>query len=419
MELLALSLAHWAGSQTKCEWIYSDCKSAITNIGRTKPTSEYYIIDQIFLPPFVCPVGYVKSHQDDDCHFLDLDLKSKGNVLADDVSSRNLRHPNVPLNISRITVRDALACGRRGNVVWGALPDDLRAIPDLLPPHKTAALNRCSRYWKHRNSKSERDYDWTLGHARHAAQAAQLRTRSLRDQASFVRLIHDKYWRGNHHNPEVTACPHCATLPHPDNDFPSVGYSHWLNECSDPKVVNIRHLRDSTLTNIVESTQAPLRYILNGFATILRKDPLAFMGRFSQSSQDDLQELFANLPLLAPTELSLFTAMSSAAIEAGRSLQAIATPAQEIAWAYVCEARKKSLDKAAQRKKNLKPIKDARRKAKKAAAAILREIVQPSQDKLGAGPVTIPPPSHRSIAFYYGNPSGSDSRHDGDRLFGD
>ena len=117
MELLALSLAHWTGAQTYCGWIYSDCKSAITNIGRTQPTSEYFIIDQVHLPPFTCPVGHVKSHQDDHCRFHKLDLKAKGNVLADDVSSRNLRHPNVPLNISRIPVRDALACGKRGNVV--------------------------------------------------------------------------------------------------------------------------------------------------------------------------------------------------------------------------------------------------------------------------------------------------------------
>ena len=37
------------------------------------------------------------------------------------VSSRNLWHPNVPLNISRIigiTVRYALSCGKRGNVVY-------------------------------------------------------------------------------------------------------------------------------------------------------------------------------------------------------------------------------------------------------------------------------------------------------------
>ena len=111
--------------------------------------------------------------------------------------------------------------------------------------------------------------------------------------------------------------------------------------------------------------------------------------------------------------------MSSAAVEAGRALQAIATPEQEIAWAYVCEARRKSLDKAAQRKKNLKPLKDARRKAKKAAAGILREAAQPSQLTLDALPISLPPPGHRSIASYYVNPSGSDSRHDGDRLFGD
>ena len=419
MELLALSLAQWTGAQTRCSWIYSDCKSALRNLGRTKPTSEFFIIDQLCLPPFVCPMDHVKAHQDDKRPFLKLELKAQGNVLADDVASRNFRHPNVKLCMFRLTVREALECGKRGNVVWGALPQDPKAIPGLTPLHKLALQSRSMRYWTHRTRKSRRTYDWTLGHVRHAARASQLKTRSLLDQASFVRLIHDKYWRGNQHNPEVTVCPHCATLPFPDNDFPSVGYSHWLRDCLDPKVVAIRKSRDDVFLRILASAPAPLVYFLRGFASIIQAEPLAFMGRFSESSHADLRLLLANLPPLSHSELPLFTAMSSAGVEAGRSLQALATPEQEIAWRYVCEARKDRMAKTSTRKKATRSRAASRRKARRAIEESLRIPTIPSQRTLGALPVFLPPPSQRSIRSYYGNPAGSDSRHDGDRLFGD
>ena len=422
LELLALGLVQWTGGLAKSATIYSDCQSAIDTIGKTEPTSEYYQVDQIHLPPFRVPVRKVAAHQDKTLRFTELDLPSQGNVLANDVAMGYTHYPFVQLKLFNLDFRDVLECGKRGRVVWGAMADSTGLVP-LLSLADVASKALCEKYWVERVASrvapTPLDYDWTLGHVRFAAKAADLSGRSIRSKASFVRLILDKYWRGSRHNPMETVCPHCATLPEHLGDPPLVGYEHWRNECSDPKVVIIREACASRCRCLINSTQGRFRHILTNLHRIFRADPLAFMGRFSTDSTASIVALLQPERQFTPSQLKKVIALGAAHVDAGRALQAIATPEQEAAWEHICAERKTALEKRALLNKIKKQKNADARKARAAKAIATRVATQPSQRTLGARPVLIRQLSQRPLHSYYSNPSGGDNRHDGDRLFGD
>ena len=422
LELLALGLAQWTGGRAKSATIYSDCQSAIDTIGKTEPTSEYYQVDQIHLPPFRVPVCKVAAHQDKTCRFTELDLPSQGNVLANDVAMGFTQYPFVQLKLFNVDFRDVLACGKRGRVSWGSMTNSAGIVP-LLSLADVASKTQCEKYFAERVASrlnpTPLDYDWTLGHVRFAAKAADLSSRSIRSKASFARLIFDKYWRGNRHNPMETVCPHCATLPEHLDDPPLVGYEHWCSTCMDPKVVSIREACATKCRHVINTTQGRFRHILTNLHRIFRADPLAFMGRFSAASTASIVALLQPEGQLTPSQLKKVIALGAAHVEAGRSLQAIATPEQEAAWEHICAERKKALDKRALLRKVAKQKNAEARKARAARAIATRVVTQPSQRTLGARPVIIRQPNQRPLQSWYRNPSGGDNRHDGDRLFGD
>ena len=152
LELLALGLAQWVGGQTACSAIHSDCQSAISNHGTTEPTSEYYQVDQIHLPPFRVPTFKVKAHQDDSHPFTDLELPEQGNVLANDVAMGYTHYPHVELKIFNLTLRDVLVCGKRRRVTWGAAKGS-RETSGIAPLQSRSSIVlevRSARYWKTR-----------------------------------------------------------------------------------------------------------------------------------------------------------------------------------------------------------------------------------------------------------------------------
>jgi hypothetical protein len=332
------------------------------------------------------------------------------------------QYPFVQLKLFNLDFRDVLECGKRGRVVWGAMADSTGLVP-LLSLADVAAKALCEKYWAERVAgrlnPTPLDYDWTLGHVRFAAKAADLPNRSIRSKASFARLILDKYWRGNRHNPMETVCPHCATLLEHLGDPPLVGYEHWRSECTDPKVVIIREACTTKCRHLINSTQGRFRHILTNLHRIFRADPLAFMGRFSTASTASIVALLQPERQFTPSQLKKVIALGAAHVDAGRALQAIATPEQEAAWEHICAERKTALEKRALLSKITKQKNAAARKARAAKAIATRVATQPSQRTLGARPILIRQRFQRPLHSYYSNPTGGDNRHDGDRLFGD
>jgi hypothetical protein len=367
LEYLALTIAKYVAHMVPgCKEIYCDCESVILIHGRLPRISPYAPLDNIW-PAMGLALNlprpeHVHSHLEkilgsEDLtpgeRFERLSRGAKGNVLADWAAYGRRQIFNVVMDLSTLPVEDLLACSAGRSAGWMRLRADTPRLCHNL--HGQEDLHRnllIKAYWLERTQETTTGYIWVHGRSRLAAAAGLVGSKAIAGTVGTIKLIHDKYWWGNRHNPARAPCAYCSAHPRdtsataPAYTPPLTGIEHWGSDCADPAVVKIRKDSEAEARLLLQEKLAAHPHHLKCALFVLDcmvTQPYRFQGRFDLKSTEIM---VSELDIQTGSVTELIQALTDCVrifLDAGKDIYSLRTPGQTLA-----RARQKAAHKLAQ-----------------------------------------------------------------------
>lgn len=400
LEYLALVLAKYVASQVQsCKQICSDCRSAIDKHGLLPCISRFAPLDQIWPALATTPlrdllplnedgsdptVTHIHSHADKKLKrkFDQLSFEAKGNCVADRAAGGGDSLHNIRLVLTTVPVETLLSCATGLSANWMRLRNagEDRLCQNL---HYQETLHRTKRiedYWMSRTLSSDSDYIWVHGHSRLAAAAGLVGSKAIAGKVGTIKLIHDKYWWGNKHNPARTYCEHCAALlpfapadAEPDTIkaweklwlAARTGMGHWGAVCIDPRVVNIRLESEQDARKIIQERlgdSSPMKEAFqcaNFLLGCMLEQPYRFQGRFDEASAkvmgSEINKRSSHIGRIVKTMVRCVRVF----LEAGKDIYSLRTPGQMLARQRQKAAYKATIAEQTKKSNETWKLKDA------------------------------------------------------------
>jgi len=401
LEYLALVVAKYVAYMVPgCLQICSDCLSAIDKHGQLPCISRFAPLDRIWPALSSTPlrdmlplgadgtepkVTHIHSHADKRLKrsFDQLSFEAKGNCIADRVAAGHDSLYNIRMELVTISVEMLLSCTLGASSNWMRLRSTQQGWPRLCHNlHYQEALHRTKRietYWLERTIATGSGYIWVHGHSRLAAAAGLVGSKAMVGKVGTIKLIHDKFWWGNKHNPNRSLCEHCATLlgPMPDDLADTAawmkrrqdtltGMEHWGAGCMDPRVVQIRRESEVEARAVVQERLGKSKKLkdalqcANFLLECMLGQPYRFQGRFdlhsSEVMKSEINKRTTHISKLVKTMVRCVRIF----LEAGKDIYSLRTPGQALA-----RARQRMAYKASQVERSRES--SAKFKAKEAA----------------------------------------------------
>ena len=390
LEYLALTIAKYVAHMVPgCKHIYCDCESVIMTHGHLPRISPYAPLDLVW-PDMGLAVNlpkpeHVHSHLEDILpggdltpgeRFDKLSRGAKGNVLADWAAYGRREIFNVVLDLSSLLVEDLLACTASRTAGWMRLRTDSPRLCHNFHSQEELHRDKLTRdYWLERTLVTASGYIWVHGRSRLAAAAGLVGSKAIAGKVGTIKLIHDKYWWGNRHNPLRAPCAYCSAHPPvlsataPAYVPPLTGIEHWGSDCADPAVVRIRKDSETDARNLLQEKLAAHPQHLKCALFVLGcmvTQPYRFQGRFDLKSSGIIG---SELDIQQGPVSELIRALTDCVrifLEAGKDIYALRTPGQTLA-----RARQKANHKLAQAERHRQSSASL---ATKAAAKLQRQL---------------------------------------------
>ena len=244
---------------------------------------------------------------------------------------------------------------------------------------------------------------WAQGHSRLAAAAGLVGSKAIAGKVGTIKLIHDKYWWGNKHNPARTFCEHCAALlPFaPADSAPEtidawekrwqaarIGMAHWGSVCTDPRVVTIRQESEQEARSVIQERLGKSREMkealqcANFLLGCMLEQPYRFQGRFDTAStlvmESEINKRSSHIKRITRTMVRCVRIF----LEAGKDIYSLRTPGQALARKRQKEAYKATLaEKSRESNLKWKTKEDAKlqRQLKAEEARLAKERGRPGQ----------------------------------------